>query len=318
MSRSSAVLLALFAISAELPAQTAPPVDGIYWDPGKGGRGYAVETQNDSMFVAIFDYDADSSPSFYTIQAQWDPVRRRARNAELLQVTSGPWIGGAYSPPGEIVSRGPVVLEFPSFTTARFTYNGQTSNLQRFLFGYGPQANSLMQGLWHATYGADLTFGDFVVITGDCTVSSCSDLSEPFVGHLGSSTSRVIVGSRLSDGSVLMLADSSTSYYSLYAFELRVNQWVGWEATFRKTETTFPTSGLLMVADRMFGPAFSDSLKTEKAGGDPRTFDGMDALKAGSAAVPLGSTGAGKSLAADERNVRATFPALVTALQAMR
>lgn len=317
MSRLSTVLLSFLAISAELPAATAPPVDGIYWDPSKGGRGYAVETQNDSMFVAIFDYDVDSSPSFYTIQAQWDSVHRRARNAELLQVASGPWIGGPFSPPGGVVSRGPVTLEFPTFTTARFTYNGQTSNLQRFLFGYGPQANSLMQGLWHATYGGDLAFGDFVVITGNCPLSSCSDLTEPFVGHLGSSSSRVIVGSRLPDGSVLMLADSSRSYYSLYAFELRMNQWVGWEATFPKTQTTFPTSGLLMAADRMLGPAFASSLKTGKAGSDPGAFDEVDALKANAAAVSLGSAEAPKSFAVDEGRIRAALPTLVRALKAV-
>ena len=70
MKRFVALLLLLVCASAW--GASAPPVDGIYWDPSENGRGYAVETQDDLMFVAIYNYDTDGSPSFYVIQGEWN------------------------------------------------------------------------------------------------------------------------------------------------------------------------------------------------------------------------------------------------------
>ncbi|MFC4819508.1 hypothetical protein [Dokdonella ginsengisoli] len=266
-------VLALACFSAGAAAQTIPPVDGFYLDPGQGGRGYAVETQDDQMFVALFNYDEDSRPTFYTIQGTWNPATRRVNNASLYQVSSGPWIGGAYMQPGPAINKGPVTLEFPTPTTGRLVYNGRTSTLQRFLFGYGASASSLMQGAWHTTFGSVVAFGDFIEVTGPCTLSSCSTIPEAFVGRRLGSSSNVLVGGKLPDGRVMILLDSSPSYYALYVFELRVNQWVGFENTFLKTETDTPTSGVTMVAARLLPPSL---LKTE---GAQSTAD-MEALNA--------------------------------------
>ena len=153
--RFVALLLLLACVSAS--AATAPPVDGIYWDPSESGRGYAVETQDDLMFVAIYNYDTDGSPSFYVIQGGWNGATHQIDGAHLLQVTSGPWIGSPFSPIGSVVDKGPVTFQFTSFTTASFTYNGHTSNLERFLYGYGAQCRfaherHLVRGVWRARH----------------------------------------------------------------------------------------------------------------------------------------------------------------------
>lgn len=304
----------LFVATGVAVAQTAPPVDGIYWDPSQGGRGYAVETQDDQMFIAIYNYNQNSLPTFYSVQGKWDAVGRKVRDAQLFEVTSGPWVGGPFSSVGEVVSRGPVTFEFPTFTTARFKFNGQTSNLTRFLYGYENKANSLMRGVWHATYGSTLTFGDFITVTGKCTVSSCASMSEPFVGHLLGSTSRVLVGSRFSDGSILMLVDSSTSYYSLFKFDLRVNDWAGWEATFLKTQTTYPTTGLLMVGHRMLGGSAAKSAAIDSTGADERE---QLAAIAAEMSARAASSPVEKSSALN-REDGAMVSALVSALEELR
>lgn len=306
-------IFVIFAFSHAVLSQTAPPVDGVYWDPGQGGRGYAVETQNDNVFVAIYNYDQNSSPSFYTVQGKWDPASRRIRNAELFEVTSGPWIGGPFSPVGQVVSKGPVTFEFPTFTTARFVFNGQTSKLQRFIFGYGSTADSLMGGVWHSTYGSILIFGDFINITGKCTISSCSTLSEPFVGQLLGQPSRIIMGTRLSDGKIMMLIDSSTSYYSLYVFDLRVNQWAGWQATYLKTSTNPPTSGPLMLANRIYGPAFAP----KRLAVSSDELELVDMMKAKAAAISASSLQETAPSDVSVEEVQSLLPALTSALEQM-
>lgn len=303
----------LFACAAFLSvsfasAQTAPPVDGIYWNPLQGGRGYAVETQDDLVFIAIYNYDEDHSTAFYFVQGTWDPYNRRVLNAHLFTVDHGPWVGSPFTPIGSVVDLGPAVFEFPTFTTGRFVYNGQTVNVQRFVYGYGTNADSLMRGVWHATFGDfGLYFGEIVEIDGPCTVSSCNAIPEAFEGsRFAGGSSRVLVGGRDVDDLVFFLLDSSESYYSLFVFELRVNQWVGFEATFLKTDD-FPDSGLPMFGGRLTGP--SAILTGAPAAAQAAALDAMRAqASAGAATARIG----GKSVRLDR--VHAMLPALKQAL----
>ena len=304
------VALLLLLVSASAFAASAPPVDGIYWDPAQSGRGYAVETQDDLVFVAIYDYDEDGFPSFYVIQGEWNGTTHQISGAHLLQVESGPWIGGPYSPVGAIVDKGPVTFQFTSFTSANFTYNGQTAHLERFLFGYGGNADSLMSGVWHASYGGlGVYFGDVVNVFGPCTISECTTIPEAFYGErLDGGSDRVLVGGRQSDGRVFFLLDSSTSYYDLYVFDLRVNDWVGWSAAFLKTDN-FPTNGLTMFAHRLLGPTDAPA----SVPGAPQDMDGIEAMKAAAsahAATPPAVDG--KAVRVDD--IEAMLPALKQAL----
>ena len=55
------------------PAHPAPPKahlpeTGWYWNPAEGGRGYAIEVQNDRIFMAVFHYQPDGSPTWNVVQ----------------------------------------------------------------------------------------------------------------------------------------------------------------------------------------------------------------------------------------------------------
>lgn len=293
---------------------TAPPVDGIYWSSSQSGRGYAVETQDDLVFVAIYNYDSDGSPAFYTIQGTWDGTGRRIANAHLYRVSSGPWIGGPFSPIGPVEDKGPVTFEFPTFTTARFVYNGQSVNLTRFLYRYSESANSLMQGTWYSAFGSlGIYFGELVQIEGTCTVSGCEQIPESFYGsRIDGGSQRVLVGGRQSDGRVFFLLDSSTSYYELFVFDLRVNEWVGFSAAFLKTDA-FPTSGLPMFAHRLTGPSFAPTAASVQGGADTAA---VDAMKARSLVDSGAGTIEGKAVPLDD--IRPMLPALKRAIAALQ
>lgn len=310
--RFAALLLLL--VSMQVFAASAPPVDGVYWDPTQNGRGYAVETQDDLMFVAIYDYDTDGSPAFYVIQGAWNGTSHQIQGAHLLQVASGPWIGGPFSPIGSLSDLGPVTFQFTSFTTATFTYNGHTAHLERFLYGYGGNADSLMSGVWSATYGGlGVYFGDVVNVFGRCTIAECASIPEPFYGQrLDGSSDRVLVGGRQSDGRVFFLLDSSTSYYDLYVFDLRVNDWVGWSAAFLKTDN-FPTNGLTMFGRRLTGPSDAPSA----APGAAIDTESMEAMKAAtSAQLATHPSVDGKAVRVDD--IEAMLPAMKQALSKLR
>jgi len=308
------VALLLLLVCASASAATAPPVDGIYWDPAESGRGYAVETQNDLMFVAIYNYDTDGSPSFYVIQGAWNGTTHQIDGARLLQVTSGPWIGSPFSPIGSIVDRGPATFQFTSFTSATFSFNGHTSHLERFLYGYGGNADSLMSGVWYAAYGGlGVYFGDIVNVYGGCTLSECDTIPESFYGvRLDGGNERVLVGGRQSDGRVFFLLDSSTSYYDLYVFDLRVNDWVGWSAAFLKTDN-FPTNGLTMFGRRLTGPSDAPAA----APSAPQDLDAVEAMKvAASSRVSALPAIDGKAVRVDD--IEAMIPAMKQALSKLR
>ncbi|WP_197284723.1 hypothetical protein, partial [Piscinibacter sakaiensis] len=44
------------------------PETGWYWNPAEGGRGWAVEVQNDRVFMAMFHYNPDGTPTWNVLE----------------------------------------------------------------------------------------------------------------------------------------------------------------------------------------------------------------------------------------------------------
>ncbi len=73
---------------------------------------------------------------------------------------------------------------------------------------------------------------------------------------------------------MFFLLDSSTNYYEIFVYELRVNEWVGFAAAFLKTDDV-PDSGLLMFGHRLTGPSFFNAAATNPA----MEIGSIDAMK---------------------------------------
>jgi hypothetical protein len=119
--------------AATQPAGT--PQAGWWWAPTQGGRGFAIEVQGGSLFLAGYMYDASGNPVWYasgptpmngttTYQGVWQ------------QYGNGQTLLGAYTPAAIVNSNaGVVTIQFGSTAAGTMTFpNGTQVNIQRFPF----------------------------------------------------------------------------------------------------------------------------------------------------------------------------------------
>ena len=243
----------LLVVSASAHAQLlAPPLSGFFWNPAEPGKGWALDVQDDLVFVAHYTFQPGSPASvFYTTVGRWDYVNRRF-SGDLFEFTGGPCLtcGPSQSTPRNL---GTATFQFLNRDQGSVTFQGRTTPIVRFLYGYAPESRSILLGVWHTTAGsAGLYFGDTLRITGPCTTCSTPGL---YVGYiLDGGAQRILLGGPVGSdpNDILMLVDSSTSYYDEYRFRFSLNFFGGTNRTYLKTSS--PTgSGLAMVASRIAG-----------------------------------------------------------------
>lgn len=123
-----------FSQPTTAPRANQPEV-GWYWNPAEGGRGYAIEVQNDKVFMAVFHYNFDGSPTWNLVQG--DIAGGTA--VEAFQMTSGGQsLTSAYRS-GARDLLGPFTMSFrsacagqlqlfgaPPITVRRFAIDGST------------------------------------------------------------------------------------------------------------------------------------------------------------------------------------------------
>jgi len=96
---------------------------GWWWNPDESGRGFSIEVQGDTLFMAGFMYDGAGNPVWYFSSGKLaTPQRYRGT---LLRATGGQTISGPYRPPAAIVPAGQVSIEFASEETATMTVSDQ-------------------------------------------------------------------------------------------------------------------------------------------------------------------------------------------------
>ncbi|KAF0812547.1 hypothetical protein IGB42_02836 [Andreprevotia sp. IGB-42] len=116
----------------DMAPNPAAPETGWYWNPEQGGRGWAIEVQGNTVFMAMFHYGT-SGPA-------WHIVSGDLSNGKLLtdfqRYSGGQTITGNYRSPPSSVSAGQYELRFPEGCVGTAALQGMTTELiQRFNFG---------------------------------------------------------------------------------------------------------------------------------------------------------------------------------------
>ncbi len=116
------------------PPKANVPESGWWWNANESGRGYFIEWQDGTAFIAGYMYDDAGNPVWYlTSGATTDPLRYTGTWGSFA---NGQTLTGPYRPATQVNANvGPVTIQFTSATTANLTLpGGRTVALTRFRF----------------------------------------------------------------------------------------------------------------------------------------------------------------------------------------
>lgn len=235
------------------------PESGLWGSFGEPGRGMSIEVQDDNMFVTYYGYQPDGVMSaFYTSLGKYNPATG-VMTGYFASARNGQCYG---CPPREptLTDLGQVRFEFTTRTTGKMFLPGVASpiNIVRsVLRGFPIDSRDELYGTWTETHGiSGLYFGDLLWFR---LPYESSTLTNAFSGTRVDTT-RILLGSALSPSSgnsILVLIDSSTSYYTAIAFTPTMDHWIGRSWTYLKTGT-ISGNGLASFGSRLLGKVYSE------------------------------------------------------------
>ncbi|MCU6434029.1 hypothetical protein LPB67_09645 [Undibacterium sp. Jales W-56] len=119
--------------SAVPPAGT--PQAGWWWNPNEGGRGFSIEIQNGTMFLAGYMYDTGGNPIWY-VSGPTAMTNTMTYQGQWLQYGNGQTLTGLYKPASIVNPNvGSITIQFSTTTTAVLTLpDGRQISIQRFSF----------------------------------------------------------------------------------------------------------------------------------------------------------------------------------------
>ena len=134
--------ISVFLATAATATFNPPSVDrvnGWWWNPAEGGRGFAVERQGNQLFVAAFLYEIDGSATWYVATMTQDAgASTNTYSGPFTRYAGGQSLLGSYRAPTSTKQVGSGAITFSadyrSATLAIDTYDGRgpTMLLQRF------------------------------------------------------------------------------------------------------------------------------------------------------------------------------------------
>ena len=121
-----------FAGLGSKPAAAQPEV-GWYYNPAEGGRGYAIEVQNNKVFMAMFHYNEDGSPTWHVVDGD---ISSGVVTNPFQLFGGGQSLSSAYRTPKQQVNLGSYTLSFRNNCAGQVQLAGTPAvGVRRFVFG---------------------------------------------------------------------------------------------------------------------------------------------------------------------------------------
>ncbi len=132
--------------------QPQAPQTGWWWNPAEGGRGYSIEVQGNRIFFAAFHYDA-SGRATWNVASGATSLDGSLFTGDLLDVSGGQTLGGAYPGFPRVATRGPITLAFNDAAHGTMIWPGGAVPIERMNLVPGglsaaPQPNQPESGWW--------------------------------------------------------------------------------------------------------------------------------------------------------------------------
>jgi hypothetical protein len=233
--------LTLLLLASARFAFAITPESGWWWNPQESGRGFSIEVQDRTIFMAGFLYTEQGAPFWFTAAGSYNDSADTFQ-ADMTQFRSGQCIGCSYRAPQQGANLGRVEIRFRSPTQATLTWPGGTIAIERQIYGTRAGAEKLLGSFAFSTAGSSgsLHNGQWLNFVRSRPDASLGTVVEGFT-----ESNRVVVATLTRDGgSVLVLVDSSTGFYQLYQIPLSylgTRDGLGLWTIYAKTATTVPT-----------------------------------------------------------------------------
>ncbi|MFZ6675513.1 hypothetical protein [Undibacterium sp. Xuan67W] len=126
--KSLFTLLTLLTFAGNSYAVT--PQSGWWWNPAEGGRGFTLEVQNGSMFMAGYLYDPSGRATWYA--AGPSLMTGSTFTAPLTTYLGGQTLNGSYHSTTGTMNSGTVSMTFSDPSHGTLTWPGGTVAIERF------------------------------------------------------------------------------------------------------------------------------------------------------------------------------------------
>jgi|KBSMisStandDraft_5_1062788.scaffolds.fasta_scaffold03142_7 hypothetical protein len=251
MGKLKALSTALFATGLIAGSASAVlPDSGWYFNPAEGGRGFNIEIQNNTLFIAGFIYDTAGNPIW--VVSGGPMSTDRTYSGAAFQTANGQPLGGAYRAPST-VPFGTASVTFTTTMSANIVMNGYGFSVTREQFGLDfTSTTQPLLGEFAFVIGSTtfpVYFGQRISFTSTQLLNGSTYAAGNMTGESGASN--LAVGNYApSLGQWTVLLDSSPSYYQFYTFAFEgFNLVEGSEYTYLKGAS--PTSSLPVIGNRI-------------------------------------------------------------------
>ena len=206
MIRSAAFVLGL---SAAQTASSVTPENGWWWNPDQSGRGYNIEVQQDQIGIALFIYDQQGFPEWYTAAGN---LEGDTFTGELQRFEGGQCATCEYTPPtpaGTIAFS----ISFTAGNRANVTLGNRSFDISRFGFAQSGGIEDF-RGTWATVVSPDfLTSGELLAFNERITLEGGIPALQ---GSRAARPADTAVLSRLSNGDLFIALDSSADFMQFW------------------------------------------------------------------------------------------------------
>lgn len=255
-------LLGLLLCLFSTVSNALTPESGWWWNESESGRGFSIELQNNTIFMSGFLYDSAGAPFWFVTSAPYSQTTNQFEG-DMLSLRGGQCITCTYKPAILQPTVGRIKILFSSPSTATITWPGGTLPITRQIYG--------------VSSGIDRLFGTFAfsVVTGTLHngqwITFNQTMQDPSLGTIAigkTESNRTVVAAFNAEKTlVLVLVDSSTSYYQSYVIPTTFfgsREGTALWTIYLKTQTP-PTPNTFAYFSKVFSPSPQPSIAPQTA-----------------------------------------------------
>ncbi len=161
VSRLTQIFLGVMMLTSASSALAFTPEDGWWWNPQESGRGFNLEVQNNTIFVATFIYDDAGDAVWYSGSGSLNADN--TATLDLFEFANGQCVQCSFKTPDLIGTAESVTIRFITASTAELDWSNGTVAIQRFNFNLGESWQKQLLGEWAFVSGTSV----LPIYTGD-------------------------------------------------------------------------------------------------------------------------------------------------------